>query len=139
MKKERKTKKTGKKKEDKIPFHRRPDGMPIEKWQVALRRQFVQSNDFQITKTSEEIVYADYQVYNPATKNGYKVALRSPDHRGDNFCDCYDFKISRLGTCKHIEAVLLYIAKKRLKKHLKTPVERSYSSVYVDYRQGKNR
>jgi len=126
-----------KKKKKEIPYHRRPDGMAIEKWQIALRKQFVHDNDFLIEKTSPEIVYADYAVTNPSARSTYKVALRSPDHRGHNFCSCYDFQVSRLGTCKHIEAVFRSIAKKRLRKHLKTPVERNYSSVYLDYRQGK--
>ncbi len=133
----KKDSKKKKKKDDKIPYHRRPDGMAMEKWQIALRRQFVHDNDFSIEKTSPEIVYADYAVSNPASRNTYKVALRSPDQRGHNFCNCYDFRVSRLGTCKHVEAVFRLIAKKRLRKHLKTPVERAYSSVYLDYRNGK--
>jgi len=130
-------KKDKKGKKQPVSFHRRPDGMEMEKWQIALRKQFVAENNFKIEKTSPEIVFADYSVQNPATGNVYKVALRSPGHQGNNFCSCYDFRISRLGTCKHIEAVFWSISKKRLKKHLKTPVERSYSSVYVDYSAGK--
>jgi SNF2 family DNA or RNA helicase len=131
-------KKQQKKKEAPIPYHRRPDGMDMENWQIALRRQFVETNDFEIKKTSPETVYADYAVTNPASRSTYKVALRSPDHRGHNFCSCYDFRISRLGTCKHVEAVLRHVVQKRLKKHLKTPVERAYTSVYLDYREGKH-
>ncbi|MFN0036673.1 MAG: DEAD/DEAH box helicase, partial [Saprospiraceae bacterium] len=127
-----------KKKEDKIPYHRRPEGMAMEKWQIALRKQFVHENDFGIEKISPETVYADYLVSNPASRSTYKVALRSPDHRGGNFCNCYDFRVSRLGTCKHVEAVFRHVAKKRLRKHLKNPVERAYTSVYLDYREGKH-
>jgi SNF2 family DNA or RNA helicase len=126
-----------KKKPETISHSFKPEKMTVEQWQIALRRQFVQENDFEIKKISPETVYADYTVWNPGTRNTYKVALRSPDHKGDNYCSCYDFRVSRLGTCKHIEAVLLHISKKRLKKHLKTPVEREYSSVYLDYREGK--
>ncbi|MDX1911851.1 MAG: DEAD/DEAH box helicase [Saprospiraceae bacterium] len=129
--------KNRKKKEEKIPYHRKPEKMSMEQWQLALRKEFIKENDFIIQKISPEIVYADYSVSNPASKNTYKVALRSQHHRGDNFCSCYDFRISRLGTCKHIEAVLRDIAKKRLKRHLKTPIERAYSSVFLDYREGK--
>jgi superfamily II DNA/RNA helicase len=132
------TKKTTKKKFKKeVSYHRRPEGMPIEKWQIALRKQFVHDNDFNIEKISPETVYADYLVSNPASRNTYKVALRSPDHRGHNFCNCYDFRVSRLGTCKHIEAVFRLITRKRLRKHLKTQIERPYTSVYLDYRKGK--
>jgi SNF2 family DNA or RNA helicase len=131
------SKKSKKKKEQPVPFHRKPDGMTIEKWQMLLRKQFVGTQDFVIEKQTPELVFADYQVFNPATKNTYKVALRSSNHDGDNFCNCYDFRISRLGTCKHIEAVFGFITKKRLKKHLKTPEIRQYSSVYLHYKHGK--
>ncbi|MFN0212897.1 MAG: DEAD/DEAH box helicase [Saprospiraceae bacterium] len=130
-------KSTKKKKKKEVPYHRRPDGMAMEKWQIALRKQFVHDNDFSIEKISPEVVYADYLISNPASRNTYKVALRSPDHRGHNFCNCYDFRVSRLGTCKHIEAVFRFISKKRLRKHLKIQEDRSYSSVYLDYREGK--
>ena len=130
-------KSTKKKKKKEIPYHRRPEGMAMEKWQIALRKQFVHDNDFSIEKISPEIVYADYLVSNPASRNIYKVALRSPGHLGQNFCNCYDFRVSRLGTCKHVEAVFRLITKKRLRKNLKTPGERSYSSVYLNYRKGK--
>lgn len=131
-------KKTGTKKPKKeVSYHRRPEDMGMEQWQIALRKQFVHDNDFSIEKISPEIVYADYLVGNPSSRNTYKVALRSPNHRGDNFCNCYDFRVSRLGTCKHIEAVFRHITKKRLRKHLKTVIERPYSSVYLDYRSGK--
>lgn len=126
-----------KKKKKEVPYHRRPEGMAMEKWQIALRKQFVHDNDFSIEKVSSEIVYADYLVSNPASRNTYKVALRSPDHRGHNFCNCYDFRVSRLGTCKHVEAIFRLIAKKRLRKQLKIQVDRAYSSVYLDYRVGK--
>ena len=126
-----------KKKKKEVPYHRRPEGMAMEKWQIALRKQFVHDNDFSIEKISPETVYADYLVSNPASRNTYKVALRSPDHRGHNFCNCYDFRVSRLGTCKHIEAVFRLVSKKRLRKYLKTQEERAYSSVYLDYRKGK--
>ncbi len=130
-------KSTKKKKKKEIPYHRRPEGMAMEKWQIALRKQFVHDNDFSIEKVSPETVYADYLVSNPTSRNTYKVALRSPDHRGHNFCNCYDFRVSRLGTCKHIEAVFRLVSKKRLRKNLKIQEERSYSSVYLDYRSGK--
>jgi hypothetical protein len=35
-----------KKKDDKVPIHRRPEGLSMEKWQIALRKPFVESNDF---------------------------------------------------------------------------------------------
>lgn len=125
-------KKTSKSKKQEVSYHKQPAGMTTERWQAELRRQFAAANPFQVEKISAETVFADYEVTNPASRNTYKVALRSVKPEA-NFCSCYDFKINGLGTCKHIEAVFQYISKKRLKKHLKTAEPRDYSSVYVDY------
>ena len=48
-----------------------------------------------------------------------------------NYCSCYDFKTSQLGTCKHMEAVKLWVRKKRKKVQVAEP---DYSSVYIDYK-----
>jgi superfamily II DNA or RNA helicase len=42
----------------------------------------------------------------------YRVHIRSLDRRA-NYCTCPDFATNQLGTCKHIEAVLHQIAKRR--------------------------
>ncbi len=41
------------------------------------------------------------------TKKSYQVQIRSLDQRM-NYCTCPDLATNRLGTCKHIEAVLHY-------------------------------
>jgi len=43
----------------------------------------------------------------------YRVHIRST-HERINFCACPDFASNRLGTCKHIEAVLHRLAKRKL-------------------------
>jgi SNF2 family DNA or RNA helicase len=99
-----------------------------------LRRQIAQQFSFKISNIGDGGVYTDYSVYNIATKNTYKVALRSSDN-SLNFCSCLDFKTNQLGTCKHIEAVFLYINKKpALRKALKQPYTTPYSSMYMEYR-----
>lgn len=42
----------------------------------------------------------------------YTVHIRSLT-RSANYCNCPDFKVNQLGTCKHIEAVLARIGKRR--------------------------
>ncbi|MGD9949901.1 MAG: SNF2-related protein [Desulfobulbus sp.] len=42
----------------------------------------------------------------------YRVTIRSLNQRA-NICNCPDFKINQLGTCKHIEAVLHKIGKRK--------------------------
>jgi hypothetical protein len=43
---------------------------------------------------------------------GYEVEIRSLEAR-DNSCGCPDYRVNGLGTCKHIEAVLSRVRKKR--------------------------
>src|SRR5665213_3671534 len=113
---------------------RKPSDMTVEQWQTGLRKQIAEKTEFKITNIGEGVAYSDYNVYNDATKNTYKVALRSVDN-SLNYCSCYDFKTNQLGTCKHIEAVLVFIHKRpSLRKALKQPYSTSYSSMYVEYR-----
>lgn len=52
------------------------------------------------------------------TKKSYQVQIRSLDQRM-NYCTCPDLATNRLGTCKHIEAVLHYAKSKPGYKQLK--------------------
>ena len=96
------------KKEKVIPYHHRPDDMTIDQWQAGLRRQFAVNQNFIVENIGEHPVFSDFQVFNPTSKNTYKVAIRSRE-AGLNFCSCPDFKVNLLGTCKHIEYVLYKI------------------------------
>lgn len=49
----------------------------------------------------------------------YTVHIRSLTRRA-NYCNCPDFAVNQLGTCKHIEAVLHRIAQRRDFERLKT-------------------
>lgn len=115
--------------------------MGPEIWQIALRRQFGKESAFEISKLTDHPVYSDFSVYNPATENAYKVAIRSSPEQAEkgksaNFCACYDFKTNQLGTCKHIEAVLNKLWRNtRLRKHFRESYQASYSSVYLRYEQ----
>lgn len=129
--------KNSQKQPDSVPFHRKPGNLSLEHWQIALRKQFVQGRNFGIRKHEGHPVFSDYTVYNPETKNTYKVALRDNSQQM-NFCSCLDFKTNHLGTCKHIEAVILKINEKpQLASLLKKGYTPPYSSVYLRY--GKER
>jgi SNF2 family DNA or RNA helicase len=113
---------------------KKPAGLSVTEWQTILRRQIGERSSFTILNIDGKQVYGDYKVYNQGTKNTYKVALRSNDN-SLNFCSCYDFKTNQLGTCKHIEAVLQKVRKKRdLRKGLLLPYQTFYSSMYIEYR-----
>ena len=89
----------------KVPYYRKPADMTVEEWQIALRRQFAEKQNFEVTNVGDHPVFSDFRVFNPLSGKTYKVAIRSYEF-GDNFCTCPDFKINELGTCKHIEYVL---------------------------------
>ncbi|NJO70459.1 MAG: DEAD/DEAH box helicase, partial [Bacteroidetes bacterium] len=118
----------------KVSYHNKPDNFTLEEWQYALRKQFADMRYFKIENRGKHAVFSDFEVFNPETKRTYKVAIRSKDNSA-NFCECNDFKTNRLGTCKHIEAVMKHIHTVVNKGHLLemgyTP---AYSSIYLDYR-----
>lgn len=113
-----------------------PEGMTVEEWQVALRHEFARDNEFIVEHLDDNKIWGDYLVHNGA--NHYRVAFRGV--RSDkNFCSCLDFRTNGLGTCKHIEAVSLY-----LQKHEEgypwghrayTP---RHTSLYVSYKGGRS-
>jgi hypothetical protein len=78
----------------KVSYQRQPDDFTTEEWQYALRKQFAQNHFFKIKKLDKAPVYGDYAVFNPETKQTYKVAIRSKDNSA-NFCECGDFKTNR--------------------------------------------
>lgn len=120
-----------------VSYYKKPDGMSLEEWQVALRKQFVVDKTFGIEKIAgDHPVFCDYWVNNFETQNKYKVSIR--DNRNSmNYCSCLDFKTNRLGTCKHIEAVLQQIGNTpKLSAYLKDDYILPYTSVYLSY-QGK--
>ncbi len=59
----------------------------------------------------------------------YRVHLRSL-HRRSNFCSCPDFATNQLGTCKHIEAVLHRVRKRRNYRQIKDQAA-PYPYVYL--------
>ncbi len=82
-----------------------PEGMTVEQWQRALRRQFGARQKFEITKLDGDSWSTDFRVLNPHSGGVYHLTIRG-DAPGMNRCTCGDFVTNELGTCKHIEAVL---------------------------------
>ena len=121
------------KKTVKVPYHYKPDMMPVDVWQKALRRQFAETQNFTVKNIGNHPVFSDFEVHNPQSGNTYKIAVRS-EEIGLNFCTCPDFKINTLGTCKHLEFTLVSL--KNIKRNMaffKTGYQRPYSSVTLRY------
>lgn len=107
----------------------KPSGMSLVEWQIALRKQQAEKETFAISQVDEKFAPGVYRVGNAVTRQEYKVVYRGKDSMW-NFCSCFDYKTSQLGTCKHLEAVKLWTKKKRKKVYRDAP---SYTSVYMDY------
>ena len=90
----------------------KPEKMSLEEWQVKLRQQVSKTERFVIDSVDEELCPGEYIVSNPEKHNEYKVVYRGANSEW-NYCSCMDFKTSRLGTCKHIEAVKKWFGGKR--------------------------
>jgi SNF2 family DNA or RNA helicase len=121
----------------KVSYHKQHPELTLQEWQYALRMKFAEKSFFGIEKLDGHYVFSDYLVKNTETNNTYKVSIRDNDN-SMNFCSCYDFKTNHLGTCKHIESVLLKIKNNKNKvKALEKNYQPPYSSIYVDYRNGR--
>lgn len=117
----------------KVSRLRRPEGMPLEHWQIALRRQFAQTQNFRLLNIGVEPFFSEFTVANPQTHREYRVAIRGLG-LGDNYCSCPDFAVNTLGTCKHIEWVLGKLQRKRgAMKAFAQGFRPAYSQVYLRY------
>ncbi len=81
---------------------RKPEGMSLEQWQLALRRQVGRDQKFHLKNLGGDEIFSEFSVTNPQSGRSYRVAIRGPNP-GDNFCARPDFAVNTLGTCKHIE------------------------------------
>ena len=131
------TTKAAKKQQANIPYHYKPGSLSLEEWQKALRRQFIETKFFAIEKTDDlRSPFGNYIVRNPETKNAYKVAFRGLNSPM-NFCSCMDFKTNRLGTCKHLEALVFQLNNNPATPNIDEEYVPDYTSVYLSYKNGR--
>ena len=117
----------------KISRLRKPEEMSLEQWQVVLRKQFAQKQDFRLRNAGGEPIFSEFTVVNPQTQGEYRVAIRGRG-LGDNYCSCRDFAVNTLGICKHIEWVLGRLLRKPGAARAFARGFRSvYSEVYLRY------
>ena len=117
----------------KISWTVKPEGMSLMAWQRALRRQVAEEEMMACTATDERNLPGEYEVRNPQTHRLYKVVYRGEGSPW-NYCSCMDFKTSRLGTCKHLEKIKLWIKTEEKQTHTELP---AYTSVYLSYTEGR--
>jgi superfamily II DNA or RNA helicase len=78
--------------------------------QISERRERAPAAIAKILDRPSGKPYGDYRVQSASGKT-YRVAMRGPG-LFENYCSCPDFAINTLGTCKHIEALLLRLGKR---------------------------
>jgi len=118
-------------KETKLSRTHAPAGLSPLDWQRGLRRQFGREQAFGMENLGGEPFFSEFRITNPASKSGYRVAIRGLGP-GGNFCSCPDYATSELGTCKHIEFTLARLLKRRgAKKAFAEGRQPAFSELYL--------
>ena len=60
----------------KVSRLRKPEEMSLEQWQIALRRQLAEKQDFSFENAGVEPIFSEFLVTNPQTGGEYRVAIR---------------------------------------------------------------
>src|SRR5205823_5017855 len=104
--------------------------MLIER-EIAARRERAQFAGVKILSRPHDGAYGDYQIRS-SSKKTYRIAVRGPGLFG-NYCSCPDFASSTLGTCKHIEALLLRLKRRHGKAFEQGKFSRTRASLSLHY------
>lgn len=90
--------------------------------QIERRRERARAEILKIVNKGNHPVFSVFEV-SSASKKSYRVEIRSLDEL-QNSCTCPDYKTNLIGTCKHIEGVLISLEKEHGRKLKKLAAER---------------
>src|ERR1700693_344498 len=99
--------------------------------QIAERRERATRAIANILERPGGEQFGDYRVKSASGKT-YRVAMRGPG-LFQNYCSCPDFAVNTLGTCKHIEALLLRLRKRHGHTLERKEYARSRASISLQY------
>ena len=99
--------------------------------QIAERQDRAKATPLKILKRPEGGPYGDYTVKSASGKT-YRIAVRGSG-LFENYCSCPDFAVNTLGTCKHIEAMLLRLRHRHQKKLETAEYKRTRASISLQY------
>ncbi len=99
--------------------------------QIAERQARAESAVVRVLGRPSGGAYGDYQIKS-ASGRTYRVALRGPG-LFENYCSCPDFAVNTLGTCKHIEAMLMRLRQHRRKALETAAYKRTRASISLQY------
>ena len=75
--------------------------------QIERRRERAREEILKITNKGSHPVFSQFEVKSVSGRS-YRVEIRSLDEL-QNSCTCPDYKTNLIGTCKHIEGVLIHL------------------------------
>jgi superfamily II DNA or RNA helicase len=100
--------------------------------QIERRRERARAEILKIANKGSHPVFSQFEVKS-VSGSTYRIEIRSLDEM-QNSCTCPDYKSNLIGTCKHIEAVLIHLEEEYGQK-LKTLAEQRPrgSQIYLHY------
>src|SRR6266487_6746452 len=99
--------------------------------QIAERRERAGAAIAKILERPVSELFGDYRVMSASGKT-YRVAMRGLG-LFENYCSCPDFAVNTLGTCKHIEALLLRLRKRYRRSLEGKAYARTRASISLQY------
>ncbi|MGH8156027.1 MAG: DEAD/DEAH box helicase, partial [Rhodanobacteraceae bacterium] len=93
--------------------------------EIERRRRRAAVEEARVRAEHGRAMYGVYVVAFASSGRGHRVEFRSLD-RPINSCDCPDYEINGLGTCKHIEAVARHL------EHRPAPAKRTATEIFLD-------
>jgi superfamily II DNA or RNA helicase len=90
--------------------------------QIERRRERAREEIQKIVNKGSHPVFSQFEVKSVSGR-AYRVEIHSLDQL-QNSCTCPDYKTNLIGTCKHIEGVLIYLEKEHGRKLKKLAAER---------------
>src|SRR6266576_3386010 len=95
--------------------------------EINRRRERAQIEEFRVVNSDPR--YPIFSNLRVRSRSGLTYTVEIRDVRQRQFgCDCVDFRINGLGTCKHIEAVLLLL-ERRFKRVFEAAVQKGSDRV----------
>lgn len=99
--------------------------------QIAERQERARDSIARILERPRGGLYGDYRVKSGSGKT-YRVAMRGPG-LFENYCSCPDFAVNTLGTCKHVEALLIRLRERHGKALGRKRYQRERASISLQY------
>lgn len=66
----------------KVSYHYKPENLSLEQWQITLRQQAAENENFTISEDKATDGPGYYTVSNPVTRNHYRVVFRGKKTSG---------------------------------------------------------